>query len=110
MAAAKPVVARPLAASDLDAALSYYLDEAGEALGLRFVAAVRAASDRIGRQPGIGSPRYAHALHMPGLRSWRLTGFPHLLFYFERLGFIDLIRVLHSSSDIAAWLTEPEDP
>lgn len=30
----------------------------------------------LGRQPGIGSPRWAHELGIEGLRCWPLTGYP----------------------------------
>ena len=35
----------------------------------------------LSRQPASGSPRYAHKLDLPGLRSWPLTRFPYLVFY-----------------------------
>ena len=61
-----------------------------------------------GRHPGIGSPRYGHELNLPGLRSWALKRYPHLVFYVERSDHIDVWRVLHGRRDIPALMREPE--
>ena len=58
----------------------------------------------IGRHPATGSPRYAHELDLPGLRSWPLTRYPHPVFYIERSDHIDVWRVLHGQRDVPAWL------
>ncbi len=46
------------------------------------------------------------AISIPGLRSWRLTGFPLLWFYFERDTQLDVVRLLGERQDIATILTE----
>ena len=52
--------------------------------------------------------RYAHELNLPGLRSWKLTRYPYLIFYVEFENSVDVWRVLHGQRDIPAWLgTEP---
>jgi toxin ParE1/3/4 len=43
-------------------------------------------------------------LDLPGLRSWPLTRYPHLVFYIERSDHIDVWRVLHGQRDIPVWL------
>jgi toxin ParE1/3/4 len=71
------------------------------------VDAVEQAFAHLSRHPGTGSPRYAHELNLPGLRFWRLTRFPHMVFYVERDDHVDVWRVLHGERDMAAWLSEP---
>jgi toxin ParE1/3/4 len=105
---AKPVVLRAQAQQDIDEAIAYYLGEGGQALALRFVDTLEQATSHIARQPGTGSPRYGHELNLPGLRSWPVSRFEHLLFYVEHDDHVDLWRVLHGRWDMAAWLNEPE--
>jgi toxin ParE1/3/4 len=105
----KPVIPRGLANRDVDEAIAHYLNEAGERVALRFIDAVERAYEHIGRFPASGSPRYAHELSIPGLRSWPLGRFPYLVFYVERQDQVDVWRVLHGRRDIPAWLREPDD-
>ena len=104
----KPVRPRKVANRDVEAAIDWYLAEAGPAVALRFIAALESAYRAIAANPSAGSPRYAQELALPGLRSRRLTRFPHLVFYVEREDHIDVWRVLHAQRDIPAWLQEPE--
>jgi toxin ParE1/3/4 len=104
---AKPVVARALAAQDIDDAIAYYLMEAAPQAALGFIDALEQAYGHISRHPATGSPRYAHALDLPGLRCWPLKRYPQLIFYFEHAHGIDVWRVLHGQRDIPAWLLEP---
>jgi toxin ParE1/3/4 len=103
-----PVVPRAQALADVDEALTWYLAEGAETAAVGFVDALEQAFDRIARHPGTGSPRYAHALNLPGLRYWRLTKFPYLVFYVESQGMVDVWRVLHAERDIPAWMNEPD--
>lgn len=103
----KPVIPRRLANRDVDEAIAHYLDEGGERVALRFIDAVERAYTHTGRQPASGSPRYAHELSIPGLRSWPLTRFPYLVFYVEREDQVDVWRILHGRRDIPAWMREP---
>jgi len=80
------------------------LDEDAPQAALGFIEALERAYTHIGLHPATGSPRYAHELDLPGLRSWLLTGFPHLVFYIERGNHIDVWRVLHGQRDIPGWL------
>lgn len=100
----KPVVPRELARRDVEEAVNYYAQEAGERIALGFIDALEAAYDGIARQPGAGSPRYAHELRLPGLRSWRLGRYPYLVFYVEQPDHVDVWRVLHGQRDIPAWM------
>jgi toxin ParE1/3/4 len=102
----KPVVQRAHAEADVEAAVAYYLDEAGERAASGFIDALEHAYRQITRHPSAGSPRYAHELGLPGLRCRPLRRFPFLIFYVEREDRIDVWRVLHGERDIPTWLRE----
>jgi toxin ParE1/3/4 len=104
----KPVVPREQAWRDIDDTIAYYLDEDAEQAALGFIDALEQAYAHISRHPDTGSPRYAHELNLPGLHSWPLTRYPHLVFYVERDDHIDVWRVLHGQRDIPAWMQEPD--
>jgi toxin ParE1/3/4 len=103
----KRVERSALARSDIQLALDDYLDEAPHAAA-RFITALEKATAQISRQPGIGSPRYALELQIPGLRHWRLNRFPYTLFYMEHDDHLDLIRLVHMARDIPATLQSDE--
>ena len=105
---AKPVIAREQANRDVDDAVAYYLNQATEAVALGFIDALEQACTHIARHPATGSPRYAHELSLPGLRTWPLTRYPHLVFYVDHPDHIDVWRVLHGQRDIPAWMQEPD--
>jgi toxin ParE1/3/4 len=101
---AKPVVPRERARRDLEEAIDYYGHEAGADVAMVFIDAVREAYRIISLRPAAGSPRYAHELDLPGLRSRKLGRFPYLVFYIERDGHIDVWRLLHAKQDIPSWM------
>ena len=103
----KVVVPREAASRDVDEAIDHYLGEGAIKAALDFAEALETGYAHIARQPGSGSPKYAHELSLPGLRFWPLTRFPYLVFYFEQDDFIDVWRVLHEQRDIPAWMNEP---
>ena len=103
---AKAIVPREVARRDVDEAIDHCLGEGAAQAALDFVDALESAYTHIGRQPASGSPRYAHELNLPGLRSWPLTRFPYLIFYFERDDCVDVWRVLHGQRDIPAWMND----
>lgn len=105
----KPVIPRELAVRDVDEALGHHLTEAPTAAALGFIDALEVAYAHIGRLPATGSPRYAQALNLPGLRCWPLPSYPYLVFYLERQDHIDVWRVLHIKRDIPAWLQEGDE-
>jgi toxin ParE1/3/4 len=104
----KPVIPREQANRDVEDIVAYYLSEATEAAALGFIDALEQAYTHISRHPATGSSRYAHELNLPGLRAWQLARYPHILFYVERPGHIDLWRVLHGQRGVPAWMQEPE--
>ena len=103
---AKPVIPRALAVQDIDEAIAYYLSENAVQAALGFADALERAYSHIASFPATGSPRYAHELDLPGLRTWTLTPYPQLIFYVERDDHIDVWRVLHGQRDIPAWLID----
>lgn len=105
---AKAVVPREQANRDVDQAIAYYLGEHAPHAALGFIDALEQAYAHIGRHPATGSPRYAHELNLPGLRTWSLTGYPYLVFYVERPGHVDVWRVLHEQRDIPAWMQDAD--
>ena len=106
---AKPVVPRERALQDVDAALEYYLSQADARVALGFIRALEDAFRHIARHPATGSPRFAHELNLPGLRSWPLARYPQLVFYVESADHLDVWRVLHDQRNIPVWLRAPED-
>jgi toxin ParE1/3/4 len=102
----KRVVSREIANRDAEAAIEFYLGDGAARAALGFIDALEEAYAHIGRHPAAGSPRYAHELNLPGLRSWPLRGYPHLVFYVEHEDHIDVWRVLHGHRDVPAWMRE----
>ena len=103
---AKPVQFRELATFDLESASGYYVAEADVPTAIRFVDAVEAAARRVGRNPRLGSLRFAYELAVPDLRVVAVGRFPYLLFYLERETSVDVWRLLHTSRDIPASLQD----
>jgi toxin ParE1/3/4 len=105
----KPLLPRESASRDVEDAVDYYLNEADEQIALGFIEALEQAYLHIASQPASGSPRYAHELNLPGLRSWPMQRYPYLIFYVELPNHIDIWRVLHGQRDIPAWLHDDTD-
>lgn len=101
----KPVCRHIRATRDIDAAVAHYLEHAPSDVANRFVSEVEHALRHIAEHPGTGSPRHAEAAGIDGLRFWTLTHFPFAVFYTEHPDRIDVLRVLHQSSDLPRQLT-----
>jgi len=106
---AKPVVPRERAHLDARDTIDHYMRDAGAPVVLDFIDALQAAYRTIGEHPGIGSPRYAHELDVPGLRHRRLRNFPQIVFYIEQPDHIDVWRVLDARRDIPQQLAPEAD-
>ena len=100
----KPVIPRALALQDVDEAVAHYLTEDAAQAALGFIDELEKAYAHLGRHPSAGSPRYGHELALPGLRSWSLKRYPHVIFYIERDDHVDVWRVLHGQRDLPTSL------
>lgn len=92
--------------SDLDAAVDYYLIEAGEVVAERFIGSVQAAHRMIEDNPRIGSARLAEQLSIPRLRTLPVRGFPYLVAYAETERDVEILRLLHGQRDLSPDLFE----
>lgn len=99
----KPVFRRATTDADIENAVDFYLVEADHVVD-PFLGALQISLEHISTNPGTGSPRYAHELNIPNLRTWPITCLPYLLLYIEHDDFVDLLRVMHMSRDIPASL------
>ncbi|MDE2095311.1 MAG: type II toxin-antitoxin system RelE/ParE family toxin [Burkholderiales bacterium] len=97
----KPAILRPQAMRDRQIEVRYYREVAGAKVPVRLVKAANAALDQIELDPGIGSPVVGKTLGITGLRTWRVSGFPLVWFYFERDDHLDVVRMLGERQDIA---------
>jgi toxin ParE1/3/4 len=97
---------RTLAAADIDAAVSYYISEGGEAVAGGFVDALQHAFDRIGRASLTGSLRFSYELGIAELRARNTSRFPYLIFYIPYDEHVAVWRVLHSRRDIPATFAD----
>lgn len=104
-----PVIPRRLATEDLRDAAAHYAGKVDPATALRFIDAVERTFTLIARQPGIGTPRYAGELDLPGLRARPVEQFPYLIFYLQDKGHIDVLRILHTRRDVPASLHDPAE-
>lgn len=98
----KPVLRRQAARRDVAQAVIHYAGEGGLKLAARFIESLDHASRAIARWPGLGSPRHGEELEFPGLRTRPMKRFPYLIFYIEHDEHVEIWRVLHAHSDIAA--------
>ena len=99
---------RPQAQADLVDATRHYAAHGNIELADRMFDAAIAALETIERMPTMGSPRLGQLCELPGLRSWRVTGFPMQWFYFEADGHLDVVRLLGDRQDIVAILSADE--
>ena len=104
----KPAFLRPQAKLDRKDEVRYYRTHAGNTVASNLVAASRKALDQLEHDPAIGSPRMGQLLDIPGLRSWRISGFPLVWFYFERADCLDVVRLLGQRQDMVAILGDSE--
>jgi toxin ParE1/3/4 len=98
------LILRQLADEDVRRAAEGYAIEAGLDVAQRFVARLQDAYAAIARMPDTGSPRWAHELSIPGLRSKSIKGFPWAAFYVVAEDRVEILRLLHLQSDIPAWM------
>ncbi len=88
------------AALDIDEAIAYLRDEAGDAVALAFIDALEGGINHITRSPNAGSLRFVYELGIPELRAWGPRRFPYVIFYVPLGDSIDVWRVLHTRRDM----------
>ena len=99
----KPSRLRKAAVLDIDEALNYYFTEAPHMVH-GFESAVLEARKHVENFSGTGSKRYQSSSGEGVLRVWTLNKFPYAIFYFERTDYIEIVRLLHQSSNIPVHL------
>lgn len=105
----KALIQRTLALDGIEQAIAHYLEQDAQAAALGFVDALEGAYAHISKHPATGSPRYAHELGIPELRSGPFHKYPCLVFYVEHADHLDVWRVLHMKRDIPAWMVDSTD-
>ena len=98
----KLAILRPQALRDRQMEVRYYRKEAGTKVAVQWVKVTHAALDQIELGPGL--PVLGKTLGIPGLRTWWVSRFPFLWFYFERDDHLDVVRILGERQDVAAIL------
>lgn len=87
----------------------YLSEHAGTEVSDRFLLAVETTLERLERTPRMG--RHWVDVHVPGVRVWRVKGFPsHLLFYRPLPNGVELLHLFHASQDIASFLATGREP
>ncbi|MEQ1730769.1 MAG: type II toxin-antitoxin system RelE/ParE family toxin [Vicinamibacterales bacterium] len=101
---------RPKAQSDIDEAAEYYAAEATPDLARRFLKSVGRTLDRLGERPFLGARIEVIEPTLTGLRLWPVPAFEqHLVLYFASEGWVDVVRVVHSSRDSSTVFAEAAD-
>jgi toxin ParE1/3/4 len=102
----KSAILRPQARADVRAEMAYYRKHAGKSVANELTHAIDDALLHLQHHPGTGSRRLGQTLNIPGLRSWRVSGFPLIWFYFEREDFLDVVRLLGERQDVLSILAD----
>jgi len=96
-----------LATEDIQQQAEYYLQEAGLEVALRFVDNAERAFEQLAAMPRVGPLLGLDELPYEDIRRWHIDGFDRLIvLYRETADGIDVIRVLHTSRNIAALLRD----
>ncbi len=103
-----PIRLRPLAEVDLIERTRYYRSAGGDELGERFFNSAIASLRSVERMPGLGSPQIGEICEIPGLRVWRVVGFPCSWFYFVHVDHLDVVRLLADAQDLPTILGDIE--
>ena len=87
--------------------LAYYIALDNVEAAYRFLDQVEESFRDLERMPLMGSTREFQDPTLAGIRMWRVKGFPtNLIFYRPMRDGVEVIRVLHSSRDIAGLFSE----
>ncbi len=100
------VVTTRQADDDIEVALEDLLREGRPDTVRSFVDELQLIRDLLAEFPSIGSSRFALETHIPGLRDVAMKRFPYVVFYTDDEDAVRVHRMLHSSRDIPATLTD----
>jgi toxin ParE1/3/4 len=78
-------------------------------LAIRFLAATRMSFQFLSCSPSAGSLRLGFEVGLPDLRSWRIKGFPYLIFYRDDAEMVLVSRILHGSRHIPTLIRDEAD-
>jgi toxin ParE1/3/4 len=96
-----------LATVDVNDLADYYRKEAGHTVAMRFVDNAERAFNQLASMPSIGALLGLDELPYEDIRRWHIEGFDRLIIlYRETADGIEIVRVLHTSRDIAALIRD----
>jgi toxin ParE1/3/4 len=106
-----PVEKSQLFESDVTSQFGRYVNEAGEQVAWRFLAAVELTLAKLGKQPDMGSLRRFRNPLLHGLRSFRVEPpFDKLLIFYRSTELaLQAWRLMHGARDLPRRLVEPQD-
>jgi toxin ParE1/3/4 len=98
-------VLRPKADQDLDQHAHYLTAEASVETGHRFLVAAHETFALLSTQPQMGWPLRLRHAELKSMRVFRISGFEKILvLYLPRPSTIEIVRVVHGSRDLVAFL------
>lgn len=110
MAAERVVHQTGQADADVANQVEYLLHHAGPATALRFIDNAERAFEQLRAMPGLGALVGLDELPYEDVRRWHVDGFDRVLVLYRVVADgVEVIRVLHTSRDIAALLRETPD-
>lgn len=99
------IIKRPRAYQDLDEQAAY-LQRESPRVAIRFLEAADAAFASLAERPTIGRVYDPDNPRLAGVRTFLISGFPHLIFYRPLDDGIEVLRVLHGARDLPRVLQE----
>lgn len=101
-----PLYRRAIALADADEIASAIAEDSLDA-ALRFLDSLEATLYRLADSPGLGSRFATTNAQLMGLRHVLVDGFEnHVIFYFIREEYIEVVRILHGARDLPPNLTQ----
>ena len=99
-----------LATIDITDLADYYRKEAGHTVAMCFVDNAERAFNQLVAMPSMGALLGLDELPYQDIRRWHIEGFDRLIIlYRETADGVEIVRVLHTSRDIAALIRDNAD-
>jgi toxin ParE1/3/4 len=96
----------PRADFDIKDVLSHYQAQQAFQAGEAFLSELARCLKFVQTFPKAGSVRLGNEVGRRNIRTWPMNKFPFLLLYKETHDQVDVLRVLHQSSDIPRWIKD----